>query len=79
MLKKELENLKFFKVHPILFVLKDSVDEEIFCLVKEGILEPIKTAEWTTPIVSILQSNDNTRICRNFKQTTIKSTELEQY
>lgn len=77
--KKELSTLKFFKARLIPFALSDKVDQEILRLIKEGILEPVKTAESAALNMPVLKSNGNIRICGDFKQTTNKPTELEQH
>lgn len=70
---------RFFKARPVPYALREKVEEEIFRLVKEGILEPVKIAESAAPIVPVLKQDGRVRICGDFKLTTNKVTELEQY
>lgn len=70
---------KFFKARTVPYAYKEKLDEEIDRLLTEGILEPVKTSEWATPIVPVLKQDRRIRICGDFKLTVNKSTELEQY
>ena len=70
---------KFFKARPVPYALLQKVDEELTRLVEQGILEPVKTAESAAPIVPVLKRDGHIRICGDFKVTTNRITELEQY
>lgn len=55
LVKKEWINSKFFKARLSLYTLADNGDLEIVRFVEKGIVEPVKTVEWTAPIVPILK------------------------
>lgn len=71
--------MEFFKSRPVPHALREKVEEEIFRLVEEGILEPVITAESATPSIPVWKQDGRIRICGYFKLTTNKITELEQY
>lgn len=54
------------------------MEKEIHVM-KEGILEPVKTIEFAAPIVPVLKPGGQIRICGDFTLTTNKATDLEQY
>lgn len=49
--------------------LQNKVNQEINRLVSEGVLRPIETSHWGTPIVPILNKNAETRICADYRTT----------
>ncbi|XP_057331051.1 uncharacterized protein K02A2.6-like [Microplitis mediator] len=57
------------KARSLPYALKAKVEEEIKRLVCEGILVPVKDSEWATPIVPVIKSNGQVRICGDFKIT----------
>ncbi|KAM8702203.1 hypothetical protein ACLKA7_001895 [Drosophila subpalustris] len=48
---------------------KPKVEEELKELISRGILEPVDHSEWGTPLVPILKSDGNLRICGDYKVT----------
>jgi len=65
------ENAKpvFCKARPVPFRLRSLVENELFRLESEGVLEKVNTAEWATPIVPVLKKNVQIRICGDFSVT----------
>lgn len=51
------------------FALKPRVDEALSKLISDGILEPITTATWLTPIVPVIKPTGEIRICADYKCT----------
>ncbi|XP_024891589.1 uncharacterized protein K02A2.6-like [Temnothorax curvispinosus] len=45
----------------------DKVSAEIDRLVGEGVLSPVETSEWGTPIVPVVKSDGSLRICGDYK------------
>jgi len=55
------------------------VEQEHNLLVSEGILEPVKFAEWVSPIVPVLKADGRSvRICGDFKLMN-QTCKLDQY
>lgn len=48
------------------------VEMKIKTLINQGILEPIDNPKWAMPIVLVVKSNGEIRICGDYKQTLIK-------
>ena len=56
------------------------MEKELESLKKDGIIEPIRFAEWTAPIVSALNSDKTTvRICGDFRMTINQVSRLDNY
>ena len=62
-------NPKFMKARPEPYALKPKIKASLNHLVDEGIITPVSTSEWATPIVPIVKSNGSIRICGDFKVT----------
>ena len=48
-------------------------------LEKEGVLEPIEYPNWAAPIVALLKSDDNVRICGDFRVSVNPALKLDRY
>lgn len=59
----------FRKYRNIPYALRDKVKEELDRLEAQGIIEPVTSSQWATPIVSVVKPNGNVRICGDFKVT----------
>ena len=71
---------KYCKAHTVPYFLCDKIETELNCLVTEGTLEPVETAEWAAPIVAVLKPDKtNVRICGDFKQTINPVSTLDKY
>lgn len=70
---------KFFKARTVPYAVRDKVDQEIERLLKENIIEVVKTSEWAAPVVPVQKRDGTIRLCGDFKLTANKATELEQY
>ncbi|RWR98898.1 uncharacterized protein B4U80_14846, partial [Leptotrombidium deliense] len=46
---------KFVKARPVPFAMRKKVEEAIHSLVEKGILEPVRSSKWASPIVSVLK------------------------
>ena len=77
---------KFCKARPMPFGLRAAVEKNIQDLVADGILSPVKSSSWATPIVTPLKSNGTPRICGDYritvnpvlKQTASTTREVEE-
>ena len=57
------------KTRPVVYAMKNKVESEIERLEKEGLIELVETSDWATPIVPVLKSNGQGRLCGDFKIT----------
>lgn len=60
---------KFCKARPMPFGLRAAVEKNLQDLVSEGILSPVRSSSWATPIVTPLKSNGVPRICGDYRIT----------
>ncbi|KFD46136.1 hypothetical protein M513_12978 [Trichuris suis] len=61
------------------FALKQRIEEELNRLVAQGILEPVQYTTWATPIVPVIKSNGDIRICGDYKCTVNKALRKDPY
>lgn len=77
---------RFCKARPMPFGLRPAVENNIKELVSNGVLSPVKSSSWATPIVTPLKSNGLPRICGDYritvnpilKQTASTTKEVEE-
>lgn len=65
------ENTKpiFCKPRPLPFTIKEKVTQELLRLKAEGLITPVDSSEWATPIVPIVKPNGTIRLCGDYKVT----------
>ena len=54
---------------PVPFALRPAVNKELDRLEQEGIIKPVKSAEWASPIVIVRKQNRDIRTCADFNVT----------
>ncbi|XP_033992114.1 uncharacterized protein K02A2.6-like [Trematomus bernacchii] len=70
---------RFFRPRSVPYAMRTKVDEEIDRLLKEGVISPVKHAEWAAPVVPILKPVGTVRLCGDYKLTVNTVSSLEQY
>ena len=50
---------KYYKAQSVPYAMRGKVEEELECLVSEGIIEPVQFADWAAPIVPVVKSDGN--------------------
>ena len=71
--KKAQLNLKegaaptFLKARPVPYSLWSRVVDELKRLVEEGIIFPVESSEWATPVVVVPKKDGRIRICGDFR------------
>ena len=60
---------KFYKPRSVSYYLREKVEKELQRLQNQGIIYPVTFSEWAAPIVSVLKSDGNVRICGDYKIT----------
>ena len=69
----------FKKSRPVGYALQPALDKELQCLQQVGILEPVESSEWATPLVAIPKTNGRLRVCGNYKVTINQNIEKKVY
>ena len=59
----------FLKARPVAFGLRAAVEKNLQNLVSDGILRPVESSTWGTPIVTPLKANGQPRICGDYRIT----------
>lgn len=57
----------FCKAHTLPFALRSGLEKEIDRLEKAKIIEPVEGSDYATPVVPVLKSNGEIRLCGNYK------------
>lgn len=70
---KDDVNPIFMKPRPIPFVFKVKIENELQRLLDEGVITPIESSDWGTPLVPVLKSDGSVRICGDYKVTVNKA------
>ncbi len=71
---------RFCHARPVPYALREKVEVELKRLQEEGILEPVKVADWVSPIVPVLKSDKSSmRICGDFRTTVNLVCKLDIY
>ena len=71
--------LIFCKASHMPYALWEKVEKEQDKLESLGIIEPIQYSEWASPIVAVLKTDQSIRLCRDYKMTVNKCTDLDTY
>ncbi|XP_056912821.1 uncharacterized protein K02A2.6-like [Takifugu flavidus] len=65
----------FRKARPVPYAIRPKVEADLDALVESGVLEPVTTSEWATPIVPVPKKNGGIRTCGDFNPVLV----AEQY
>ena len=68
----------FCKPRPVPFTLQQGVEEELNRLENVGIIQPVRSSSWATPIVPV-PKNRGIRICGDFKVTIHPVLDVDKY
>ena len=60
---------KLFRPRVVPFALRGRVERELDRLQSQGVIEPVRFAEWAAPIVPIVKGDGSVRICGDYKVT----------
>lgn len=77
--QEENIGVKFYKAAPVSYAARKQIDAAIDELLSEGIITPVKTADFACPIIAVPKPNGKMRICGNYKLTANKLLKVEQY
>jgi hypothetical protein len=59
----------FRKARPVPYALQSKVEENLTNAVNQGILVPVSTSKWASPIAIVPKSDKSVRICGDYKRT----------
>ena len=69
----------FCKPCVVLYAIREKVEEELECLQREGVIEPVQFSPWAAPIVPVPKPDGTLRICGDYKVTVNKVSTLDKY
>ena len=70
---------RFFKPRPVPYVLKEKVEKELERLQGLCIITPVSFSDWAAPIVPVVKSDTNIRICGDYKVTINQASQTDSY
>ena len=72
-------NLIFSNLNRCHMYFKEKVEKELEWLQSLGIITPISFSDWAAPIVPVVKSNTNIRICGDYKVTINQASQRDSY
>ena len=69
----------YFKARSVPLALKQKVEKELERLKEQDVITPVPFSEWATPIVPVVKSDGNVRVCGDYKLTANKVSNTEMY
>ncbi|XP_047998120.1 uncharacterized protein LOC125235564 [Leguminivora glycinivorella] len=57
----------FCRARPLPYALRDRVEAELDEMLRCGVIEPVDTSEWATPLVPVRKADGGLRICADYK------------
>lgn len=69
----------FMKPRVLPYAMIDKVEMEIQRLVDDDVIFPVKSSDWATPVVPVIKSNGQMRLCGDFKTTLNKNIKVDKY
>ena len=68
-----------YKPRSVPYALQAKVEKELERLQAEGVIRPVEFADWAAPIVPVLKSNGDIRICGDYKLTVNAASKVDKY
>lgn len=70
---------RFFKARSVPFALRSKVEAQLDKEIEQGVLKPVSSSDYASPIVPVLKADGSVRICADFKQTVNLDVEPDKY
>lgn len=69
----------YLRARPLAYALREPVERALEQLVRDGIITPVETSDWATPIVPVMKKDGSIRVCGDFKLTLNKCLEVDRF
>lgn len=69
----------FLRARPLAYALREPVERALDQLVRDGVITPVTTSDWATPIVPVMKKDGTIRVCADFKLTLNKYLEVDRF
>lgn len=69
----------YMRARPLAYALREPVERALDQLVADGVITPVETSDWATPIVPVVKSDGTIRVCGDFKLTLNKCLEVDRF
>lgn len=69
----------FCRARPLPYALRDRVEAELDEMLRCGVIEPVDTSEWATPLVPVRKADGGLRICADYKVTLNPALLIDRY
>ncbi|XP_050358337.1 uncharacterized protein K02A2.6-like [Nymphalis io] len=69
----------FMRARPLAYALREPVERALDQLVRDGVITPVTTSDWATPIVPVMKKDGTIRVCGDFKLTLNKCLEVDRF
>ena len=69
----------FCKARSVSYSFRGNIEEELDCLVRQGVIEPITFLEWPALIVPVLKKDGTVRICGDHKLSVNQASKVDSY
>lgn len=70
---------KFVKARSVPFALQGAVEAELVKMEKLGIITPVATSDYATPLVPVVKRDGSLRLCGDYKTTVNPCLEVDRY
>lgn len=69
----------YLRARPLAYALREPVERALDQLTREGVITPVETSDWATPIVPVVKPDGNIRICGDYKISVNKYLEIDRF
>ncbi|XP_063627468.1 uncharacterized protein K02A2.6-like [Cydia splendana] len=69
----------YMRARPLAYALRAPVERALDQLQRDGIITPVETSDWATPIVPVIKRDGGIRICGDYKLTLNRCLEVDRF
>ena len=70
---------KFRRARPVPLALLSKVKDTLRDMIEKGTLEPVRTSEWASPMVTVAKPDKSVRLCADYTSTLADQIDTEAY